>query len=180
MEWPPRTDGEHDPRDERKLGDFQKQSQDDALDPRVIELATTLARPRKPDDWIGIAREVHRFVRDGVRYQHDPGRVQLRTPAPETLQKGWGNCQAKTILVVALLKALGFVAEVFPYWEGPILTHVIYRVRFPGSARAPEAMPDGWLYGEQTIRGSELGQNPLTLGTNPDTGALPLSGSETI
>lgn len=165
-----------DQRDVKKLGDFRRQSEHDATDPRVLELATRLARAHRPDDWIGIIREVHRFVRDGVRFQNDPNRRQWMVPAGETLETGWGNCVGKTILVVALLRALGLEAEVFPVWTGPAMLHVIYRVRYAGVRRTPGVAPDGWLYGEQTIKGSEPGQDPFTIGINPDTGSLPLSG----
>jgi transglutaminase-like putative cysteine protease len=164
-----------DPRDVRKLADFRHQADLDAIDPRVVALATRLVRPFAPDDWLGQAREIHRWVRDAIRYQHDPDRRQLMVPANETVENGWGNCVGKSILVAALLRALGMKAELMPVFSGPVMTHLMYRVKFPGSAELPDSL-DGWLYGEQTIRGAELGQNPHTIARNPDTGSLPLAG----
>lgn len=171
----PPEHAEPDAIDLRKLADFRHQADLDAVDPKVVEVATRIARPFAPDDWLGMAREVFHFVRDGIRYQHDPDRKQLRVDAATTLDNGWGNCVGKTILCCALLRALGMKADVMPVYTHGVMTHVMMRVAFPGVRKLPEAS-DGWLYGELIVRGAELGQNPHTIASNPDTGNLPLSG----
>jgi hypothetical protein len=51
-------------------------------------------------------------------------------------------------------------------------------VRFPGSQRHKGADPQtGWVVGELTVKGAELGQDPATIKKNPETGKFPLSGS---
>jgi transglutaminase-like putative cysteine protease len=173
--FPPPQPEDADDRELSKLADFRHQADLDAVDPQVVDLATRLARPHAADDWLGMVREIHRFVRDGIRYQHDPDRKQLRASSAETLERGWGNCVGKTILATALARALGMQAEIWPVWDGPIMSHVIYRVKFPGSRKAPHQQ-DGWLYGELTIRGVEPGQDPLVVGPRNETGQLELSG----
>jgi len=148
----------------------------DALDPIIVEFASRLARPFAPDDYLSIVREIFRWVRDGIRYQRDPGLREDFAPAMVVLQRGWDDCDGKIKLAVALMRALGIEADVVPVWgsEGE-LSHVQLRVRFPGSNRV-EGNQDGFLYAEITIRGAELGQSPRAIASNPETGKLPLSG----
>lgn len=148
----------------------------DALDPIIVEFASRLARPFAPDDYLSIVREIFRWVRDGIRYQRDPGLHEDFASAMVVLQRGYDDCDGKIKLAVALMRALGIDADVVPVWgnEGE-LSHVQLRVRFPGSDRV-EGNVDGWIYAEITIRGAELGQNPLAIASNPETGKLPLSG----
>jgi transglutaminase-like putative cysteine protease len=169
------------PRDVDKLARFQRDSEHDSLDPRIIAFGSRLARAHAPDDYLGVAREIFRFVRDGIRYQPDADWVQDHSPAGTILDRGFGNCVCKTKLTVALLRAVGIEAEFVPVWEelrdgtGQWLKHVQLRLRFPGSSKIAGSV-NGWIYGELTIKGAELTQNPLSIAPNPDTGKLPLSG----
>lgn len=148
----------------------------DALDPVIIEIASTIARPFAPDDYLAIVREVFRWVRDAIRYQADPGLIQDFSPARAVLERGRGNCVLKSKLAVAMLRALGMDADIVPVWDAKgNLPHVYIRVRFPGS-HLVEGNRQGWLYAEMTIRGAELGMNPAAIASNPQTGKLPLSG----
>jgi transglutaminase-like putative cysteine protease len=176
MVWPLPQPDDPEPLELDKLEKFRKQAHDDATDPRIMAMAGRLARPHKPDEWRAIAREIFNFVRDGIRFQDDPNREQWMVPAPATLEQGWGNCVGKTILAVAMMRALGIEAEIWPVWTGNVMSHVAVRLRFPGVRRQPDVSPDGWLYGELTIRRSDLGQDPFTVPRNPETGGLPLSG----
>lgn len=163
------------PRALAKWRELERQAAADAIDPVIVQFASRLARPFSPDDWLAIAREIFRWVRDGIRYQHDPDRREEFAPAMEVLQRGWDDCDGKVKLAVALMRALGMDAEVVPVFAGGELGHVQMRVRFPGSRRVAGNV-DGWIYGEMTIRGAELTQNPHAVASNPDTGKLPLSG----
>jgi transglutaminase-like putative cysteine protease len=164
------------PGEVQKWHRFREMAFRDALDPIIIEFASRLARPFAPDDYLAIVREIFRWVRDGIRYQADPGLVQDYASAREVLERGRGNCVLKTKLAIALMRALGMEADVVPVWgKGGELPHVQMRVRFPGSNRV-DGNRDGWLYGEITIRGAELTQDPKAVASNPETGKLPLSG----
>lgn len=159
-----------------KLQHLRQQAHRDAIDPYIVQFATKLARPFRADDHLGIVRSVFRWVRDGIRYQSDPDKVQDYADATAILARGWGNCVCKTKLVVALLRALGYDADFVPVWgQDGSMPHVYMRVRFPGSAKVAGSV-DGWIYGEMTIRGAELTQDPHAIAPNPETGKLPLSG----
>ena len=158
-----------------KLAYMQRRAAKDARDPMVVSWASRIARPFAPDDYLGIARELFRWVRDGIRYQRDPDRREELAPARVVLDRGWDDCDGKVRLFVAGLRSLGLDARVHPVWRAGILGHVQGQVRFPRS-ESVEHNQAGWLVGDLTIRGAELGDNPRRIASNPDTGKLPLSG----
>lgn len=159
----------------QKLGVLRDGAYDDAIDPVIVEFASRLAAPFAPDDYLAITREIFRFVRDGIRYQRDPGLREEFATAAQVLRRGWDDCDGKVRLAVALLRSLGIEADVNPKWSNGYLSHVQLRVKFPGSQRVPGNV-GGWIVGELTIRGAELTQDPRAIASNPDTGKLPLSG----
>jgi transglutaminase-like putative cysteine protease len=160
----------------QKYGRIRELANQDAIDPAVVTQASALARPHRPDDWKGIATEVHRWVRDGIRFQRDPAKREEFAPAATILSRRWDDCDGKARLAVALLKSLGIDAEIVPIWsaEGN-LVHVQYRVRWPGSQSDPKSR-NGWLIGETTVQAAELGEDPKDVPINHETGRLPLSG----
>ncbi|SRR6266545_2762709 len=158
-----------------KLAKLRRQASADARDPEIVRFASALARPYRADDWLGISRTVYRWVRDGIRYQHDPDLQEEFAPSSEILSRGWDDCDGKAKLCVALLRALGLDAEVHPVWRGPYLAHVQVRVRFPGS-ESIRGHVKGWLIGDLTIANAELGQSPFAIASNAQTGKLPLAG----
>ncbi len=158
-----------------KLDDLRRGAYDDALEPYIVEFASKLAAPFAPDDYLAITREIFRWVRDGIRYQRDPGLHEEFATAAQVLRRGWDDCDGKVRLAVALLRALGIEADVNPKWKGGYLTHVQLRVRFPGSHKVAGNVA-GWIVGELTIRGAELTQDPRAIAARPETGKLPLSG----
>ncbi len=161
----------------RKFQTLRQMARDDAQDPAVVAQASRLVRRHRPDDWKGMANEIHRWVRDGIRFQRDPDRKEEFAPSALVLERRWDDCDGKAKLAVALLRALGMEADIEPMWsnEGN-LVHVKYRVRWKGSNTHPSAGPGGWLIGETTVDTAELGQDPYTVPVNPETGSLPLSG----
>lgn len=163
------------PNEVRKLGVLRQGAFDDATDPKIVRFASELARPFPPDDYLSIAREIFRWVRDGIRYQRDPGLREEFESAGTVLERGWDDCDGKVRLAVAMLRALGIDADVNPKWKDGYLTHVQLRVRFPGSHKIPGNVA-GWLVGETTVRGAELTQDPRAIASNAETGKLPLSG----
>lgn len=167
-----------------------------ATAPAIVELASNLVRPFRPDDWAAQASALHRFVRDGIRYQRDPNRREQLADPRVTLGRGYDDCDGKVAVFVALARALGMEADIWPVWEpgteetpDPVLDHVQGAVRWPASERyrpsvgvalepvdtldAPSGR--GWVISDQTIAGAELGQDPRGVARNPETGRLPLS-----
>lgn len=163
------------PDQQQKLAFMQRRADHDALDPLIVSWASRIARPFAPDDWMGIATELFHWVRDGIRYQRDPDRKEELAPARIVLARGWDDCDGKVRLFVAGVRALGLEGRFFPIWRAGQLSHVMAAVKFAGSEKLPRNQ-HGWLIGDLTIRGAELGQNPYTIASNPDTGKLPLSG----
>ncbi len=171
------------PDDLAKLRFLRRQAHELALQPMTIELASRLVRPYRADDWQSQAMALHRFVRDGIRYQRHPdGKQQI---ADDALWRGYGACTEKVLAFVAMCLALGIPADFWPVWKGDVLTHVQTAVRWPGferfrpaprSSSSPGAPGGDWIVSDPTIDGAELGVDPFTIPRNPGTGRLPLSG----
>ena len=159
----------------QKLEILKRQAKRDAVDPIVVRLASRIVRPFAPDEWWKMASEIFRWVRDAIKYQHDPDRTEEFQDAAAIIDRGWDDCDGKAKTAVAMMRALGLDAEIVPHWRNGQLAHVSIRVRFPGSERHPSSVR-GWLYGETTVRGAELGDNLKRIAPNPNTGKIPLSG----
>lgn len=168
------------PQEIQKLHTLRQMASHDALDPSVVRAAHNQIVPFKPDDWKSQAKEIHRFVRDGIRFQRDPDRKEEFAPSALVLERGWDDCDGKAKLAVAMMRSLGMEADIVPVWDDQgNLAHVQYAVRFPGSGSYPGAQRGGWLKGETTVSTAELGEDPFSVPINPETGRLPLSGGPT-
>jgi hypothetical protein len=152
-----------------------EQTAADAVDPQVVRMASWLTRVFAPDDYLARAREIYRFTRDGIRYQHDPDKREEFAPSATILERRWDDCDGKAKVAVAMMRAVGLDAQIWPVWRGGFLAHAQIRVRFPGSTQIAGSR-GGWIYADPTIRGAELTQPPQAVASNPDTGRLPLSG----
>ena len=178
--------------DREKLGFMRANANRAAVAPSIVELASNIVRPYRPDDWAAQATALHRFVRDGIRYQRDPNRREQLADPRVALGRGYGDCDDKVAAFVALAQALGMEADFWPVWKpgteatpDPVLDHVQGAVRWPGSSRRADAtsgvetldapIGSGWVISDQTIAGAELGQDPRGIARNPETGKLPLS-----
>jgi transglutaminase-like putative cysteine protease len=164
-----------DPLAVQKLEILKRMAKRDATDPIVVRLASRIVRPFAPDDWWQMAREIFRWVRDAIRYQHDPDRTEEFQDAAAIIDRGWDDCDGKAKTAVAMMRALGLDAEIVPHWRAGQLAHVSIRVRWPGSESHAGSVR-GWLYGETTVRGAELGDNLKRIARDPDTKRIPLSG----
>ncbi len=159
-----------------KITRFRQIAHEGARDPVVVKLADWLVAPYPPDDWLSMAQSIHRFVRDKIRYQHDPDLHDDFRSVRSTLERSAEDCDGKVTAAVALMLAAGLDAEVVPVLDDAgRLKHVQGRVRWPGS-RSIRGSVGGWIFFESTIRGAELGQRPTDVASNPETGRLPLSG----
>lgn len=171
--------------DRAKLAFMRQNAHEGARQQPIVRLASNLVRPFRADDWRAQATTLHRFVRDGIRYQRDPDRREQLADPRASIRRGYGDCDDKVAAFVSLCLALGLDADVWPVWRGDELTHVQGAVRWPGSERLPNAHDGaevqdgppgkGWIISDQTIRGAELGTDPRSLPRNPETGRLPLS-----
>lgn len=170
--------------DRQKLRFMRDYIDEAARHPAIVELGSRLVRPFDADAWHRQAKEIHRFVRDGVRYQRDPDRKEQLAHPVAALARGFGDCDDKVALSVALARAVGLEADVWPVWKGDMLDHVQTAMRWPGSAKLDASKSgaklvdgppgSGWVIGDMTIRTAELGQDPHTVTKNAETGRPPL------
>lgn len=122
-------------------------------------------------------RAIQRWVRDKIEYQYD-FRVSQNLPGEEfadtssTLDRGFGDCDDKARAFVALIRAAEMkrplhvqarIRPVFMRAPDDRFVHVQAEVRWPGSNRHENAMPDGWLLAELIVKGCEIGQDPDTV-----------------
>jgi transglutaminase-like putative cysteine protease len=171
--------------DRAKLRFMRQNAHRAARRPNVVELASTLVRPFRPDAWRQQASELHRWVRDGVRYQRDPDKREQLADPRASIARAFGDCDDKASVSTALANALGIDADIWPVWKGDMLAHVQSAVRWPGSERLSQSRDGaevldgppgkGWIVSDPTIAGAELGVDPQTIPANPETGKKPLS-----
>jgi hypothetical protein len=117
------------------------------------------------------------WVRDNIAYFYDPRDVELVRTPPETLKQGVGDCDDKTVLLLAMLESVGFTTELLgvggvgkgwdpscaPQAPGipPAYSHVLGAVQY-GPLRGGNMPPflDGWLTLETIVAGKGPGWKP--------------------
>jgi len=132
----------------------------DARLPVVRELATRFAASCNPNDHERLARELHAFIRDGVRYVRDPSAEEI-SDAQTVISRGWGDCDDKVRALRALYASVQIPARVragFP--SADVFSHVQLECRWNGSERLEGARPGGWLPCELIVEGLPLGELP--------------------
>jgi hypothetical protein len=123
---------------------------------------------------------MHRFVRDKIHYEKDfqvsrGARGEEFADSETTVRRGYGDCDDKARLFVALMRAaeitkpMGTQARIRAVFRKHPLdfVHVQAEVRFPGSKRTRTADDDGWILAELILKGCELGQNPDEMPRGP-------------
>lgn len=161
--------------DHEKFGKLVANAREQSHDPRILAVADRLVRPVDPNDHFGRLAQIHRFTRDGIRYQHDPERREMIAEPVAVLERGADDCDGKGVLAACLALAAGYEAQPWPLWRGRVLKHVQWAARFPGSTRL-EGNRDGWIVGELTLAGVELGVDPHREGfRDPRTGQWELA-----
>jgi hypothetical protein len=101
---------------------MQEGAERDASDLDVIAWARWLA-PFEGTPEREHVRILFRFVRDAIRYTKDPGEEVLDGSAV-VLARGYGDCDAKARLFVALCLASGINARIDPVFRGNSFPHV--------------------------------------------------------
>ena len=159
---------------EEKANWLDGQASLDALRGQVQALARRFLGIPDPE---ARTRAMQRWVRDRIHYQYD-FRLSEFLPGEEfadsssTLDRGFGDCDDKARVFVALLRAaemlhpLGTDARIRPIFDRrpeDAFVHVQAEVRWPRSELLDNAMPGGWLLAELIVKDCEIGQNPDTV-----------------
>lgn len=112
-----------------------------------------------------IIKAIQNWVRDSIGYAHDPYLVEMIQTPPRTLERGFGDCDDKAILLCSLLSVLGFECEFLAVggigegWDSspsvqngvydpnaiPDYSHVLCAVRFGRPTGRKPYFLDGWL-----------------------------------
>ena len=76
-------------------------------DINVRRKAMDLTKHLNQKDWLGEVKNLHRFVRDNIRYVKDIRDVETIAYPDITLQLGQGDCDDKSVLLASLLESIG-------------------------------------------------------------------------
>ena len=160
----------------------------DARLPYVRAWARRVAMAHDPNDFEGIARDLFEYVQHKIKYVSDPASEEF-SDAEQTMRQGFGDCDDKAELLVALLRSASssFEAHIRPVLNDVGFAHVQVVMRFPrsylltamrsfpGGAR-PDfvANPGGWIVAEVILRDAQLGDDIQDVPRARD-GSLPLS-----
>ncbi len=117
------------------------------------------------------------WVRDNIAYFYDPRDTELLQTPPQTLNIGTGDCDDKTILLLAMLQSIGYDTELLAVggvgqgWgaapgnpvdpeQPPPFSHVLGAVHCaPLTGKLPPFL-DGWLTLETIVAGAQPGYKP--------------------
>lgn len=148
-------------------------------DATTLNAATTILRSNGVTDMRTQRRQaiviLQAWVRDHIAYFFDPREVELVRTPPETLKRGVGDCDDKTVLLLAMLESVGFQTELLAVggvgqgWDPscapsspdqpPAYSHVLGAVRF-GPPKNGGGPFDGWLPLETIVAGKGPGWKP--------------------
>lgn len=97
-----------------------------AHDRKYFNQCQELAKKLKGRDVEESARNVYNFIRENIRYVLDPDGFQYIESPARTLNKGYGDCKAYSLLASSLLSCMGIkpTFRFVSYSEAPIATHV--------------------------------------------------------
>lgn len=119
--------------------------------------------------------QAFRYVRDHIRYVHDPNNREQFADAAVVLQRGFDDCDGKARTLAALLHAaehispVGVEVELVPVFPEPdIFSHVTVQVRWPKSTLFWAADKNGWIRAETILAGARLGTGSESARRGPD------------
>ena len=131
-----------------KAAYMQQGAERDASAPLVLATAATFRPIANPWDR---ARAILRFCQYCIEYTRDPG-MEVLDSSEVGLVRGFGDCDLKSRLCVALMLACDLRAEIEPVFVGDEFPHVRARVQLYGR----------WWRIDPSILNSDIGQVPRT------------------
>lgn len=151
------------PNREAKLAYMREAARQDALDSDVRAWARVFIKLPRPE----LEEAILRFVQRCIRYERDPAwyderghrhGIELLDSAAVALRRGYGDCDVKARLFVALCLACGVPADIEPVFRG--------RNGFPHvRARVLTLDESTWETADPTIVNSSIGKLPRKVRT---------------
>lgn len=121
---------------------------------QVRQLALQLVKGLAQKDYLGEAKKIHEFVRDKIRYVRDPNKIEALHTVEQLLVQRQGDCDDKSILVAALLEAIGHKTRLVAIGFNRGFCHVYPEVNIRGTWYAVETT-EPWQFG-QTLKKKPL------------------------
>lgn len=131
---------------EEKAAFMEAGAERDARAPAIVAVAQRFRSFAEPWDR---ARAILNFCQLCIQYVRDPG-VEVLDSAEIGLWRGYGDCDLKARLCVALMLASGLDAKIEPVFRGDTFPHVRARVYLRGA----------WWSVDPCIINSDIGQIP--------------------
>lgn len=138
------------------LSHMSRLSRDGRKNLQVIQTARALIQNCPPKDWACQVRALHAFVRDQIQYVLDPVDVEMVQTPMVTLDTRAGDCDDKSVLLAALLGAIGHPSRYRAIgFEPGIFCHVYVETKI-GDQWIPlettEPVPVGWEPPPQLVK----------------------------
>jgi transglutaminase-like putative cysteine protease len=133
---------------EEKAAYMQEAAQQDSRTPEILAVAERFWGIK--DDWAR-ARAILQFCQYCIQYVKDPGPgIEILDSSDVGLWRGFGDCDLKARMCVALMLASGLHAEIEPIYRGDSFPHV----------RARVYLNHRWWSMDPSIVNSDIGQIP--------------------
>jgi transglutaminase-like putative cysteine protease len=134
---------------------MKKLVQDARTNGLVRQLALQLVSGLAQKDYLGEAKKIHEFVRDKIRYVRDPNKVEALHTVEQLLVQRQGDCDDKTVLVAALLEAIGHKTRIKAIGFKRGFCHVYPEVNIKGVWYAVETT-EPWIFGQVPKQAPDL------------------------
>jgi transglutaminase-like putative cysteine protease len=96
----------------------------------IRSLAAELVQPLHQKNFMGEIKRLHAYVRDNIRYLRDIHGVEVLQSPPETLRRGYGDCDDKATLLATLLSSIGHPSRFVAVGKAPgKFSHVYLETR---------------------------------------------------
>lgn len=117
------------------------------VSPAIIALARAITQPLRGKDYVGEVRAVQQWVRRHVRYVRDVRGVETLSDPEYTVRSRAGDCDDHSMLVAALLEAIGHATRFIAVGRTALnYSHVYAETKIGSQWRAVETTMD-WPLG---------------------------------
>jgi hypothetical protein len=114
----------------------------------VRQLAENIVRDVREKSYIEEARAVQEYVRDHIRYTRDIRDTETVSTPEQTIARGLGDCDDKSLLTAALLESVGHPTRFVAVGRSPgQFVHVLVETKIASRwipVETTEQVPLGW------------------------------------